>query len=80
MARQKYYDFTKIFGEEIERLLVQLKGLITSKKITDNLPDNSKKEIKMINDKIDDIIDTKTSSKVIRFVRKLVSPRNTGNK
>lgn len=55
MARQKYYDFTKIFGEEIERLLVQLKGLITSKKITDNLPDNSKKEIKMINDKIDDI-------------------------
>ena len=55
MARQKYYDFTKIFGEEIERLLVQLKSLITSKKITDNLPDNSKKEIKMINDKIDDM-------------------------
>ena len=55
MARQKYYDFTKIFGEEIERLLVQLKGLITSKKITDNLPDNAKKEIKMINDKIADI-------------------------
>ena len=55
MARQRYYDFTKIFGEEIERLLVQLKGLITSKKITDNLPDNSKKEIKMINDKIDDM-------------------------
>ena len=55
MARQKYYDFTKIFGEEIERLLVQLKGLITSKKITDNLPDNSKKEIKILNDKIDDI-------------------------
>lgn len=55
MARQKYYDFTKIFGEEIERLLVQLKGLITSKKITDNLPDNSKKEIKMINDKIDEV-------------------------
>lgn len=55
MARQKYYDFTKIFGEEIERLLVQLKGLITSKKITDNLPDNAKKEIKIINDKIDNI-------------------------
>lgn len=55
MARQKYYDFTTIFGEEIERLLVQLKGLITSKKITDNLPDNAKKEIKMINDKIDGI-------------------------
>ena len=55
MARQKYYDFAKIFGEEIERLLVQLKGLITSKKITDNLPDNAKKEIKMINDKIDDM-------------------------
>lgn len=55
MARQKYYDFTKIFGEEIERLLVQLKGLIISKKITDNLPDNSKKEIKILNDKIDDI-------------------------
>ena len=55
MARQKYYDFTTIFGEEIERLLVQLKGLITSKKITDNLPDNAKKEIKMINDKIADI-------------------------
>ena len=40
MARQKYYDFTKIFGEEIERLLVQLKGLITSKKINDNITDN----------------------------------------
>ena len=55
MAKQKYYDFTKIFGEEIERLLVQLKGLITSKKITDNLPDNAKKEIKMINDKMENI-------------------------
>lgn len=55
MARQKYYDFTKIFGEEIERLLVQLKNLISTKKITDNLPDNSKKEIKMINDRIGDI-------------------------
>ena len=55
MAGQKYYDFTKIFGEEIERLLVQLKNLISTKKITDNLPDNSKKEIKMINDRIGDI-------------------------
>ena len=55
MARQKYYDFTKIFGEEIERLLVQLKNLISTKKITDNLPDNAKKEIKMINDRIGDI-------------------------
>lgn len=33
-----------------------------------------------LDDKIDDIIDTKISSKVKRFVRKLVSPRNQGNK
>lgn len=52
---QKYYDFTKIFGEEIERLLVQLKDLISSKKITDNLPDNANNELKIINKKIDNI-------------------------
>ena len=55
MARQRYYDFTKIFGEEIEKLLINLKDLITAKKITDNLPDNAKKEIKVINNKIDGI-------------------------
>ena len=55
MARQKYYDFTAIFGEEIEVLLVKLKSLIASKKITDNLPDNVKKEINTINDKIDNL-------------------------
>lgn len=55
MSRQKYYDFTKIFGEEIERLLVQLKDLISTEKITDNLPDNAKNELKVINKKIDDI-------------------------
>lgn len=55
MARQKYYDFTKIFGEEIERLLIQLKDLISSKKITDNLPSNANNELKVINKKIDSI-------------------------
>ena len=51
---QKYYDFTHIFGEEIEDLLIKLKDLITTNKITENLPDNAKKEIKSINNKIED--------------------------
>ena len=52
---QKYYDFTHIFGEEMESLLITLKSLITTQKITGNLPDDTKGEISNINDKIDNL-------------------------
>ena len=56
---QKYFDFTKIFGEEMETLLVRLKELITSRKITDNLPDDVNKELNIIKNTIDNYnIDT----------------------
>ena len=53
MSQQKFFDFTKIIGEEMEVLLISLRRLIGSKKITDNLPDNLQGEIDAINDKID---------------------------
>ena len=55
MARQKYYDFTKIFGEEMEELLLMLKSLISTKKITDNLPNDVNSEIDNLNEKMDSI-------------------------
>lgn len=54
---QKYYDFKHIYGNEMETLLVQLKKLINSGKITEFLPDNVKDEISKINDKINADID-----------------------
>lgn len=53
MSQQKFFDFSKIIGEEMEVLLTRLKSLIGAKKITDNLPDNLQGEINEINDKID---------------------------
>ena len=53
MSQQKFFDFSKIIGEEMEVLLTRLKSLIGAKKITDNLPDNLQGEIDEINDKID---------------------------
>lgn len=50
---QKYFDFSKIQGIEMEALLLRLKSLISSKKITNNLPDNFKGEIDEINYKIE---------------------------
>ena len=62
--------FYKLFGKEIEALLIRLKRLISTKKITDNLPDNLNTEIKSINDKIDDIfkeIDGGSYVNIIKF-------------
>lgn len=53
MANLKYYDF-KIKGEEQERLLDALKGIIASKKI-DFLPSNTKQEINNITQEITNI-------------------------
>ena len=53
MSQQKFFDFSKIIGEEMEVLLTRLKSLIGAKKITDNLPDNLQGEIDEINDRID---------------------------
>ena len=53
MSQQKFFGFTKIIGEEMEALLIKLRSLIGSKKITDNLPDDFQGEIDKINAKID---------------------------
>ena len=53
MSQQKFFDFSKIIGEEMEVLLTRLKSLIGAKKITDNLPDNLQGEIDEINEKIE---------------------------
>ena len=53
MSQQKFFDFSKIIGEEMEVLLTRLKSLIGAKKITDNLPDDLQGEINGINYKID---------------------------
>lgn len=52
---QKYFDLFKIQGIEMETLLIRLKTLISSKKITDNLPDDFNTEINIINNKIENI-------------------------
>lgn len=56
MAIKKFFNFSNIVGEEMEILLIKLRSLISSKKITDNLPDNLQGEIDKINDKIEDIL------------------------
>lgn len=55
MKNQNYYDIVGMVGQEIEALLLQLKELIISNKITSNLPDNTKSEISNINNKIDNL-------------------------
>ena len=41
----KYYTFENIKGDNIENLLLILQDLLNSKKITNNLPDDTKLEI-----------------------------------
>lgn len=55
MAKQNFYDFISIIGEEMEALLIKLRSLISCKKITDNLPDDFNTEINIINNKIENI-------------------------
>lgn len=49
MSNVKYYTYTKIKGNESEELLVSFRDLYNSKKITDNLPQNTKTELTSIN-------------------------------
>lgn len=52
---RRYYTLQSVYGEGMDQLLKVLKDLINSKKVTDNLPDNSKNELKLMNNKIDSI-------------------------
>ena len=54
MAR--YYDFKDLKGEEIERLLLDLKKLITTEKITNYLPSNTTSELLRITNNISNIL------------------------
>lgn len=56
MNKQNYYNITNIYGEEIETLLLQLKELLLSKKITDNLPENVNAKFNEIEIKLSDVI------------------------